>query len=141
MVISSRPNPTDPEPAWSRFLAAELGGVAEYRTVDGSRVDVLTDTHAYEVEWCKKWKESIGQAFEYIANIFDVSLFSRPEGIRALPYCALMLGVEWIQREKPHALEISGLPVALRWTTYYLVIAVIFCLGEFGHHEFIYFQF
>ena len=65
MVISSRPNPTDPEPAWSRFLAAELGGVAEYRTVDGSRVDVLTDTHAYEVEWCKKWKESIGQALHY----------------------------------------------------------------------------
>ena len=61
----SRPSSTDPEPVWSRWLAQEWGGVAEFRTVDGSRVDVLTDIHAFEVEWAKKWKEAPGQALFY----------------------------------------------------------------------------
>jgi hypothetical protein len=59
------PGPTAYEPAWSTYLAWKWGGVAEYRTVDGSRVDVLTDDMAWEVEWCKKWKESVGQALFY----------------------------------------------------------------------------
>ena len=63
----SRPGPTDREPTWSKWLAQERGGVAEARTFDGSRVDVLTDQYAIEVEWVKKWKESIGQALYYAA--------------------------------------------------------------------------
>ena len=94
---------------------------------------------------CLAWiffrAESISHAFDYIVRIFDVSLFSRPEGIRTLPLCLAMLCVEWIQREKAHALEVTGQPVAVRWAIYYAVIAAIIALGEFGHHEFIYFQF
>lgn len=60
-----RPGPKAWEPVWSKYLAAKLGGVAEYRCIDGSRVDVLTDDFAAEVEWVKKWKESIGQALLY----------------------------------------------------------------------------
>jgi hypothetical protein len=41
----NRPSSTDPEPVWSQWLAQEWGGVAEFRTFDGSRVDVLTDTY------------------------------------------------------------------------------------------------
>ena len=59
------PGPTSHEPAWSEYLAWLWGGEAEHRTVDGSRVDVLTDDVAWEVEWVKKWKESIGQALLY----------------------------------------------------------------------------
>ena len=59
------PAPTEYEPAWSAYLAWKWGGEAEHRTVDGSRVDVLTDEFAWEVEWCKKWKESVGQALFY----------------------------------------------------------------------------
>jgi hypothetical protein len=62
---AGRPAATAYEPAWSRWLAAQVGGVAEYRTIDGSRVDVLTDSYAAEIEWVKKWKESIGQALFY----------------------------------------------------------------------------
>tara|TARA_R110002072_G_scaffold238769_3_gene396398 strand:- start:18886 stop:19305 length:420 start_codon:yes stop_codon:yes gene_type:complete len=61
----STPLPSDNEPAWSKYLAAKLGGVAEYRTIDNSRCDVLTDDYAIEVEWVKKWKESIGQSLLY----------------------------------------------------------------------------
>ena len=32
---------------------------------DGSRCDVLTPSTAFEVEWAKKWKESIAQALWY----------------------------------------------------------------------------
>lgn len=53
------------EPAWSKALAKRLHGQAEYRTPDGSRVDVLTDETAWEVEWAAKWKEAPGQALLY----------------------------------------------------------------------------
>jgi len=60
-----KPSPTDNEPAWSRYLADRWGGEAEARLVDGSRCDVLTTTEACEIEWAKKWKESVGQAALY----------------------------------------------------------------------------
>jgi len=61
----TQPATTAAEPVWSRWLAAKYQGLPEYRTVDGSRVDVLTDEYAIEVEWAKKWPEAIGQALLY----------------------------------------------------------------------------
>ena len=63
----NRPGPTDRETTWSRWLAQELRGEAEARTFDGSRCDVLTATHAIEVEWVKKWQEAVGQCLLYAA--------------------------------------------------------------------------
>jgi len=42
-------------------------GEIEYRLPDNTRVDCLTDTHAIEYDWGKKWAESIGQALFYSA--------------------------------------------------------------------------
>ena len=53
------------ETAWSKHLADELGGEAEARTPDGSRVDILTDEIAWEVDWCTKWSQGVGQALFY----------------------------------------------------------------------------
>lgn len=53
------------EPEWSAILAKRIGGETEYRLPDGSRIDILTDTTAWEVEWCTKWEESIGQSLFY----------------------------------------------------------------------------
>lgn len=50
---------------WSRYLAHRVGGETEFRLPDGSRVDILTDEFAWEVEWSDKWPESIGQATYY----------------------------------------------------------------------------
>jgi len=61
----ARPQPSDRETVWSAYLAQESGGIAEARTPDGSRCDILTDTEAIEVEWASKWEESIGQAVFY----------------------------------------------------------------------------
>lgn len=65
--MTQPPPPTANEVAWSTHLAEKMSGVAEFRCIDGSRVDILTETLAIEVEWVKKWKESVGQALLYQA--------------------------------------------------------------------------
>lgn len=40
-------------------------GVMEYQLKDYCRVDCLTDTHAIEFDFSKKWAESIGQSLYY----------------------------------------------------------------------------
>lgn len=49
-------------------LAEAMGGVLEYRLPDGTRVDLLTETEAIEVDFAPKWAESIGQALWYAAQ-------------------------------------------------------------------------
>jgi hypothetical protein len=60
-----QPQPQRNEVAWSAELATTVSGQAEYRLPDGSRVDILTDHEAIEVEWSDKWPESIGQSVYY----------------------------------------------------------------------------
>ena len=33
--------------------------------LDGTRCDILTDTHAIEVDFADKWAEAIGQSLKY----------------------------------------------------------------------------
>ena len=56
---------TDHEPVWSKSLADLIGGEAEYRLRDRSRVDVLTSKYAIEVDWLDKYHEGVGQALHY----------------------------------------------------------------------------
>jgi len=53
------------EVEWSAYLAEGLGGPTEVRLFDDSRVDILTETYAIEVDWAKKWPEAIGQSQYY----------------------------------------------------------------------------
>jgi len=59
--------PTANEVAWSKAIAAMIGGQAEVRLMDKSRADIITDTHAIEVEWIKKATQAPGQALLYAA--------------------------------------------------------------------------
>lgn len=45
--------------------ARENGGETEVRLPDGTRCDIVTETHAIEVEWANKWYEGFGQALWY----------------------------------------------------------------------------
>jgi hypothetical protein len=65
VLASPQPAAEKPETEWIKLLSKELGGEAEHRTPDGSRVDILTDKVAWEVEWARKWQEAIGQAHFY----------------------------------------------------------------------------
>lgn len=64
-VAAAAPLVTDNEIAWNRHLAEQMG--AKTPTLfDGSMPDLVTITHAIEVDWCdRNWRESIGQAFLY----------------------------------------------------------------------------
>ena len=54
---------------WCRLLAAEMGcdqatGI-EQRIATGTRVDLMNDQWAIEVDWASKWAEGCGQALYY----------------------------------------------------------------------------
>jgi hypothetical protein len=49
--------------AWCK----KVKGQEEVVLSDGSRCDCLTQTHAVEVEFAKKWAEAVGQSLHYSA--------------------------------------------------------------------------
>ena len=49
----------------SAIIADKNGWETEVVMDDGSRCDILNDTHAIEVEWATKWKEAPAQAVLY----------------------------------------------------------------------------
>ena len=46
-------------------LCDELDGVMEQSLLDRTRIDCLTDEYAMEVDFSKKWAESVGQSLNY----------------------------------------------------------------------------
>ena len=52
------------ESDYANFIQTLIGGQREV-TVESGRIDLLTETHAFEIEWAPKWKEAIGQALWY----------------------------------------------------------------------------
>jgi len=48
--------------------AIKIGGKTEVVMKDGSRCDIVTRTHAIEVDFAKKWAEAIGQNLNYSLN-------------------------------------------------------------------------
>lgn len=48
-------------------LCSKYEAIGEVRLWDGTRVDMLSKTHAYEVDWVRKYPEGIGQAIYYAA--------------------------------------------------------------------------
>jgi len=53
------------EKYYQTLLCNELDGKMEYVLKDRTRVDCLTDEYAIEVDFAKKWAESIGQSLYY----------------------------------------------------------------------------
>ena len=93
--------------------------------------------------------ESLTHAVQYVADIFDPTLFSISP-ILSIKMCIVFLLVtaffmmEWLNREKDFALQKAETPnkksLVLRWTLYIAIIACIICLGG-SSQDFIYFQF
>ena len=96
------------------------------------------------IAWVFFRAETVGSAVDYIMNIFNSSLFTYPEvmnGRYSIIIVAFIL-IEWLQREKQHALELNGIriPRAIRWIFYYMIIFGILAFGA-EQQDFIYFQF
>ena len=94
--------------------------------------------------WIVFRAESIRDAWQYVCGVFSPSLFTSPDasGVTGFSVAILiMIIVEWIQRHKEHALDLSEVRAGvLRYIIYIAVLFLTFSLG--GHAEnFIYFQF
>ncbi len=92
--------------------------------------------------------ESVADALAYIGKIISPTLLSIPDVISTetipLMIClVLFMAIEWLQRDKKHALQIDGIFTyrVVRWNFYILLTFLIYYVGNFGHHAFIYFQF
>jgi len=95
--------------------------------------------------WVFLRAENVGVAITYISNIFSFSLFTIPQiyptKVRTL-FLFLFIFIEWLQRDKWHALELDNIkiPRVVRWIIYYSVVFFILFYGS-EKQEFIYFQF
>lgn len=88
-------------------LAHKLQGETEVRLWDRTRVDILTEEYAYEVDWASKWAESIGQALYYSELTGKkpgiILLSKKTDGrfiYRAQTVCAkhnIKLSVRWVE--------------------------------------------
>ena len=99
------------------------------------------------IAWIFFRSESLATAFAYIKRIIVNFSFERPHDgmgydFNFIPVLFLFIIVEWLQRDKEHALQFDTLkiPQVIRWCTYYSVVFVIFYFGG-EQQEFIYFQF
>jgi len=98
------------------------------------------------IAWVFFRADSLQHAFLYLNNIFSKSIFSIPE-IHPMKYLVLVIVfviVEWLQRDKQHALYLDNInvkiPKFIRWGIYYSIIFIIIWFGG-KQQEFIYFQF
>ena len=99
------------------------------------------------VGWIVFRANTIEEAWNYICRLFNKSLFSVPwldsrhYYLPVIISIVLMLVVEWLQRNKEHAFDLSGIKShVLKFGIYYVMVAVLFWFG--GRAEsFIYFQF
>lgn len=136
--------------ATSRFRNESAGGKGPKRKGDipqlGDGVRIVSTFSLTLVAWIFFRSESFSQAFAILGAIFTSPLSTESaggcEGCRfGLLLSVAMLGIEWIQRDKDHALQIESLAPVLRWTIYMIIILFFLMLGRFESSEFIYFQF
>ncbi|MBQ4819132.1 MBOAT family protein [Aquimarina sp. MMG016] len=123
--------------------------IAEGRVFPNMRefVNILSTFFITTIAWVFFRAETIYDAIAYIYGIFSPSLFSIPDVLteRMLVKIGILcffIIVEWIRRNKEHALEINQViaPKILRWSFYFVLIAMIVVFGG-APQEFIYFQF
>lgn len=90
---------------------------------------------------------NITEAWQYVCGLFNKSLFTIPwldnrhYYIPVVLSIVVMLVVEWLQRERDHAFDLSNVKShVLKFSIYYVMLVALFWFG--GHAEsFIYFQF
>ena len=98
------------------------------------------------IGWIIFRAETMGQAVDYLTAMASNRFFdaSALYGMGFLCLGILLLTVEWLQRDKQHALQFGGTSVfkyrLVRWGVYYVILAIIAKYsGE--SQTFIYFQF
>jgi len=68
LVLSLQARHMNKEKVYQEHFCKQFGGVSEYRLKDRTRVDCLLNDYAIEVDFAKKWAESIGQSLYYASQ-------------------------------------------------------------------------
>ena len=85
--------------------------------------------------------QSIGEVAGFFAGLFSNGWAGFNPPLRAFAFVALMLAVEWLQRNREHGLSLERVRSGVvRYACYLAVLAIIFMYGVFNE-TFIYFQF
>ena len=96
------------------------------------------------IAWIFFRADNVGMAYDYISEIFSMSIFSVPQILpkKLIATLFLFYFVEWIQRDKQHPLQFETLqiPKFVRWAIYYAIVGMLFFYGG-DEQGFIYFQF
>lgn len=89
--------------------------------------------------------ESMNQAVDYFSAMFSCGFLKGPVyGQKELILCAILMVIEWLQRDKQHALQFGNVGFfkhrICRWGVYYIIlVAIAYFAGS--SQTFIYFQF
>ena len=85
-------------------------------------------------------------ALLYLKGLFNESIFTVPDNLNnwliTIAFIFTLVFVEWLQRDKEHALELHDIKMSrpLRWSFYVIIFFTIFWYGG-SQQDFIYFQF
>lgn len=91
--------------------------------------------------WILFRSQSIGEAVGFIGGIFTSGFAGVNLPMRTLVFVAILLVVEWLQRNREHGLSMENVRYGVvRYACYLSVLALIFLFGVFNE-TFIYFQF
>jgi alginate O-acetyltransferase complex protein AlgI len=93
------------------------------------------------VSWVFFRAASLQDAVGYLRALCSPGLFSLP-GVHGagMVFVLTLVGVEWVQRDKGHPMDIGELPGVARWIVY-VVISVLILAYHSGERTFIYAQF
>ena len=96
------------------------------------------------IAWVFFRAESVSDALSYLGNVVSAPFTGVPLPPKIM-FTAVLIGpfflIEWLQRDKQHALDVSGWYRPMRWVAYLAVGLALLELGHFGETQFIYFQF
>ena len=95
------------------------------------------------IAWIFFRSDSVHNAIIFLGGISSKSLFSRPDVFPkvAMIFSVIFILIEYIQRQKQHALQMENIKYgAVRWGIYLGIIFLILFFGG-GDQKFIYFQF
>jgi D-alanyl-lipoteichoic acid acyltransferase DltB (MBOAT superfamily) len=107
-------------------------------------IGILRTFLLVDIAWVFFRAESVPAAITYFGGMMSPSILARPEilPLKLLLAIALMLGVEWINRNESHGLSLASRPVPApyKWLGYLFLVYLILLFGG-DSENFIYFQF
>ncbi|MFZ9847872.1 MAG: MBOAT family O-acyltransferase [Flavobacteriales bacterium] len=124
----------------------KIKGIAAENSILPSIKEFLQITLTFTlvcIAWVFFRAETLSKSLTYLNNLFSSNILSKPQtSIAPLFLITFLIGIEWIQRKKSHALQIDMIKQkGMRWGIYLTLCFVILFGTKSEVFTFIYFQF